>query len=360
MDRELGDANGIITIDCHDVAARFSAAYLIVDGGEAALIETNTSNAVPYLLAALTTAGGTPEMVKYIIVTHAHLDHAGGAGALVAACPNAVVVAPPGVAAHLMHPLMLIMSTRGVFGAETFERRFSGTQAVAANRILTVMDGEAIYVGSRTLRFIATPGHTTHHYCVWEQDRELIFTGDSFGAAFSFLGKSGKPLLFPLTPPTDFDLAAMLDSFNKIAAAGASCAYLTHFGRWHEIADGRAHLERDLLACSAIAERAQDRAGDEKAFLAECYQEFRHHYCRLLQQENKNLVADEWQVLDGEIRVNARGFAQMMQRRTRRRSETTTAVPGCAASHVLGAGNSNAAWTQCEQTKGPLRDARRP
>jgi glyoxylase-like metal-dependent hydrolase (beta-lactamase superfamily II) len=328
MDGAFSDDNGVITIDCHDVTAQFAAAYLVIDGGEAAFIESNTSKAVPYLLAALKAAGGTPEMVKYIIVTHAHLDHAGGTGRLLAACANAVVVAHPGVAGHLMHPLMLIMSTRGVFGAETFERRFSGTLAVAADRILTVQDGEEIRVGNRVLRLMSTPGHTTHHYCVHEQDRASIFTGDSFGAAFSFLGKSGRRLLFPLTPPTDFDLAATLDSLDKIAATRASRAYLTHFGPCHDLADGRAQLERDLLACSAIAERVQNRSYGEKALGAECHREFRDHYCRLLQRENKDLTIAEWQVLDGEIRINARGFAQMMERRTRSESEGRTALRG--------------------------------
>jgi glyoxylase-like metal-dependent hydrolase (beta-lactamase superfamily II) len=324
----LCDDNGVITIDCHDDAAEMAAAYLIIDGDEAAFIENNTPKAVPYLLAALHAAGGTPEMVKYLIVTHAHLDHVGGTAGLLAACANAVVAAHPSAATHLMHPLMLIMSTRAVLGAETFERRFGGTQAVAADRIVTMQDGDDLRIGNRVLRFIHTPGHTAHHCCVYDQERSSIFTGDAFGAAFPFLGRAGKRLLFPLTPPTDFDLTATLDSLDRIAATGASRAYLTHFGPWDDLEDGRTQLEQDLLVCGAIVERLQNRSRDGKALGEECYRELRDHYSGLLRRQHKTLSSAEWHVLDEEIRVNAQGFAQMVERRARSVGESKMALRG--------------------------------
>src|SRR3954471_23425092 len=111
----------IHTIDCDYIYPRFAAAYLRVAGDEAAFVETNTSHAAPKLLAALASRGMRPEQVRWVIVTHVHLDHAGGAGAIMRACPNATLLAHPRAARHIVDPSKLVASATKVYGAERFQ-----------------------------------------------------------------------------------------------------------------------------------------------------------------------------------------------------------------------------------------------
>src|SRR5215204_1730796 len=92
-----------ITIDA-DIIPLFTACYLRIAGDECAFIEAHTVHALPRLLRALAANGKRPEDVRFIVVTHAHLDHAAGAGSLLAACPNATLVAHPRTAKHLVEP----------------------------------------------------------------------------------------------------------------------------------------------------------------------------------------------------------------------------------------------------------------
>ena len=105
-----------ITIDCDATTAQFTAAYLRIAGEECAFIETETSHARPKLLAALEKAGRRVEDVRWVVVTHAHLDHAAGAGGLLAACPRATLLAHPRAAKHLINPEKLIKSATAVYG----------------------------------------------------------------------------------------------------------------------------------------------------------------------------------------------------------------------------------------------------
>src|SRR4051812_36301587 len=95
------------TIDV-DLAPPFTAAYLRTAGSECAYIEAHTSHALPKLLAALAAQGRAVEDVRYVVVTHAHLDHAAGAWALLARCPNATLLAHPSAAKNLIDPAKLV------------------------------------------------------------------------------------------------------------------------------------------------------------------------------------------------------------------------------------------------------------
>src|SRR5262245_32932848 len=110
----------VVTIDCDYIRPRFAAAYLRVAGDEAAFVETDTAHAAPKLLAALAEQGLSPEAVRWVIVTHVHLDHAGGAGAVMRACPNATLLAHPRAARHLVDPSKLTASAIQVYGDARF------------------------------------------------------------------------------------------------------------------------------------------------------------------------------------------------------------------------------------------------
>jgi glyoxylase-like metal-dependent hydrolase (beta-lactamase superfamily II) len=108
------------TVDCDYLGAEFACAYLRVSGCEAAVIETNTSHAAPKILAALDAAGVARESVRYVVITHIHLDHAGGAHALMRALPRATLLAHPRAARHAVDPSRIVAGATAVYGAARF------------------------------------------------------------------------------------------------------------------------------------------------------------------------------------------------------------------------------------------------
>jgi glyoxylase-like metal-dependent hydrolase (beta-lactamase superfamily II) len=222
----------IFTIDCDYVYPRFAAAFLMVEGNDALFVENNTAHSVPKLLEALKKEGLKPEQVRYLIITHVHLDHAGGSHALMNACPNATLLAHPRAAPHVIDPSKLVASARKVYGDAEFERLYGEIGPIDSRRVRSMEEGEEISFGSKTLRFIHTRGHANHHFCVLVSDSsgpDAIFTGDSFGLAYPDLQKHGL-FIFPSTSPTDFDPDEARKSIERIANSGAKSAYLTHFG----------------------------------------------------------------------------------------------------------------------------------
>lgn len=218
-----------VTVDCHYLAPELAAAYLRVQGDEAAFIETGTAKNVPALLAALDAAGLRPEQVRYVIVTHAHLDHAGGASALLAALPRATLVAHPRAARHLIDPSKLVASARAVYGAERFESLYGTLSPIEAARVTALDDRATLALGDATLTFLHARGHANHHFVVHDPAGDAVFTGDAFGLAYPRLQRAGR-FAYPSTSPTDFDADAARAAIDQIAGLGVARACLTHFG----------------------------------------------------------------------------------------------------------------------------------
>src|ERR1700684_2285599 len=159
--QRLGD--GVFAVDTGHVRREADASYLIVDGARAAFVDTGTHRSVPNLLAALGALDIGVEQVDYVLLTHVHLDHAGGAGALMASLPRARVVVHPRGAPHLADPAQLLAAAKTVYGEEVFAAQFGDAVPIPAQRILTVADGDRLAFGARTLEFLHTPGHALHH-----------------------------------------------------------------------------------------------------------------------------------------------------------------------------------------------------
>jgi glyoxylase-like metal-dependent hydrolase (beta-lactamase superfamily II) len=237
--------NGIGTIDCHYVKPLLACAYIMVDGDDVAFVENNTSLAVPYLLDALKELGKTPEQVKYVIITHVHLDHAGGSGLLMQHCKNATLIAHPKAGRHMVDPSRLIASSIQVYGEEPFRRLYGEIVPVAEERVQLMNDGDELRLGSRTLRFFHTRGHANHHFCIYDSKSNGVFTGDTFGIAYPVLQKGG-PYIYPTSTPTDFDPAEARLSLTKIRETACSRLYLTHFGEFTALDDGEAQMREGL------------------------------------------------------------------------------------------------------------------
>jgi glyoxylase-like metal-dependent hydrolase (beta-lactamase superfamily II) len=216
------------TIDC-DILPKFTAAYLRVAGQECAFIETHTSHALPKLLAELEARGRRPEDVRWIVVTHAHLDHAAGAGALLAKCPNATLLAHPRAARHLIDPSKLVASATSVYGAERFAKLYGRLDPIPEQRVRALDDGATFELGDATLRVLHTAGHAKHHFVVDDPAMDAVFTGDTFGLVYPALQRSGR-FAIPSTSPTDFDAPEARRSLDLVLGLGRGRACPTHFG----------------------------------------------------------------------------------------------------------------------------------
>src|SRR5258705_746584 len=146
--------HGIHAIDTGFHRANFDAAYLMIEDGHAAFIDTGTNYSVPRLLEALQAAGLAPDAVDYVIPTHVHLDHAGGAGLLMQALPHATLIVHPLGARHLIDPRFLMESATGVYGAEEMARSYGDVVGVAAERVQRSFDGMVLPLGARPLKFL--------------------------------------------------------------------------------------------------------------------------------------------------------------------------------------------------------------
>lgn len=320
----------MITVDSGFVRPGLAAVFILPAGREATIIETATASSVGAVLNALRTARLSPVDVKYIIVTHAHLDHCGGAGAYLEHCTGATVVAHRRAAGHLANPARLLRGSRKVYGEEHFDALFGGVVPVPRERILTPGDNEELEFGGRILRFLHTRGHANHHLCVYDSDSNGVFTGDTFGIAYPLLQNGRHPFIYPTSSPTDFDPDQARQSIERIRATGAGTAYLTHFGSFHHLAEGEESLRRGL---QAMEETLNAAAESELVGGSDLDGERLQDFCRdrltpYFEGELKRceLAPDDEQrrMIDTDIHFSAMGIAQVAERRRARvaRSES--------------------------------------
>lgn len=310
----------IRTIDC-DYTGRpgIAAAYLMREGDEAAFIETNTTHAVPRLLAALAEEGLAPEDVRYVIITHVHLDHAGGAGALMAACPNATLLAHPRAAPHAIDPQRIVAGATEVYGAERFASLYGEVVPVDAARVRTLDDEEELVFGGRTLRFLHTRGHANHHFCVQDSATNGIFTGDSFGILYPDLQRKG-PYAFPSTTPTDFDPEAAHETLDRIVAAGPERVWPTHFGEHTRVQAIADQLRTHLDVFQRFYDQADASGIDGQELDDFCDTWVRSHMEASLDAKGLGTVADRRLIaLDAELNSQGLAFAVRKARHKRKR-----------------------------------------
>ena len=259
--------NGIFAIDTGFHRARYDAAWLIVDAGRAAFIDTGTAHSVPRLMAALRWTGLRPDQVDWIIPTHVHLDHAGGVGTLLQHLPRASVLCHPRGVRHLVDPLALWRSATAIYGQARMDAEYGGLEPVPAERIRATDDGEAVHLGERTLMFAHTPGHALHHHCIWDEATAGWFTGDTFGMALPEFRVDGRSFIIPATTPIQFEPEAMHASIDRLLRARPRAMYLTHYARLDDPAASgpRLHALVDATVACALAMRADT---DRSAALA--------------------------------------------------------------------------------------------
>jgi len=222
--------HGISLIDAEYLYPGVVAVYLLQQDDQLAIIETGTANSAANILAVIESHGFSTDNVNYIIPTHVHLDHAGGAGELMQHCSNAQLVIHPYGARHMIDPSKLIAGTIAVYGEEKFRELYGELKPIDESRVIEAPDNFELMLGQRRLRFLDTPGHARHHFCIYDEGSEGIFTGDTFGLCYQELPTDAGPFIFPTTTPIQFDPPALLQSIDRLMALKPKLMYLTHFG----------------------------------------------------------------------------------------------------------------------------------
>ena len=204
--------------------AGITSSYLI-RGSRPCLIETGTALSAPVVIAALTELGITRDDLATVVVTHIHLDHAGGVGDIAAAYPNAQVVVHEKGARHLADPTKLVASAQRVFGPD-MDRMFGPLIATPAQRLTTLGEKGFVDLGDgRRLDTFHNPGHASHHVALVDSHTGDLYTGDAAGV---FVPDTAE--VRPATPPPDFDLDLALDSLRKMREAEPTRLLFSHFG----------------------------------------------------------------------------------------------------------------------------------
>lgn len=221
--------SGIFAIDTEYMRKAFTAVYAVVRGSEAALVETAHNASLPIVLDELRALGVAPGAVKYILTTHVHLDHAGGAGLYMQTFKNASLVVHPRGAKHMADPRRLFMGASAVYGADTARRMYGEIVPVPEERMIEPRDGEGVEFGGTRITCLETPGHALHHLAYHLEDANTIFTGDVFGMTCDEFRSPGRDGLLPSTSPVQFDPDAMHASIDRIVAMRPSEIMLTHF-----------------------------------------------------------------------------------------------------------------------------------
>ena len=222
-------AKGIDVVDSGYYSQDFAAIYLLRQNSKVAIIETGTNYSVPVVEKALMKSGLTLLDVSYIVPTHVQLDHAGGAGELMRQCVNARLVVHPRGARHLIDPSKLVAGAMAVYGEEKFKEYYGEIIPIDANRVTEADDSFILDFDGRELRFIDTPGHARHHFCIWDKTTKTMFTGDTFGISYRDLDHQDDVYILPSTSPVQFDPEALTKSINRIMDFKPERVCLTHF-----------------------------------------------------------------------------------------------------------------------------------
>ena len=294
------------------------ACYLVQDAGEFAIIDTGTHHTVARILADIAALGGTPEQVRYVMPTHVHLDHAGGSGQLMEACPNATLVVHPKGLPHMIDPSKLQTGAIGVYGEEAFLRDFGELIAIPEQRTLAAADRQTFELGGRTLRFIDTPGHANHHGCFFDHESGYLYTGDTFGLGYRQFRQGEKPLLVATTTPVAFDPEAWYDSLDRMMALAPQACCLTHYGKIE-------HPEKQVdMLRSSIKAHVDIALEEEKRDPADREARLKQAVDRLLVDAgcaHSELPADQVrQIFESDIDLNAQGLNLWLIRRAKKRA----------------------------------------
>jgi len=301
---------GITCIDAAYVTHGMACFYLMEEGGECAVLETGTCHSVPALERLLLKRGISGEQVRYVIPTHVHLDHAGGAGAMMAAFPAAQLLIHPRGARHMADPQRLVEGAMAVYGQELFQQLYGTIVPIDPDRIRQMGDGETVALAGRQLEFRHTRGHAEHHFCVWDETSRGWFSGDMFGVSYPWCRFRNGDFVLPSTTPSQFDPAAFVASLELLGSYAPQRMYLTHYGALDYSLEKAQLLERQIHAYCEFARAETLDVGCLQQRLGDYALELLHQFgAPQSEVELRHFLASDMQ-------LNAQGLQLWQQRVT--------------------------------------------
>jgi len=306
--------SSIITIDTGYIRPGLCAAYLVVEQGRAALIDCGTATCAERVLAALAAAGVARAAVDWLLVTHVHLDHAGGAGPLMQALPNARLVAHPRGTPHMIDPARLIAGAKAVYGEAEFIRDHAGMLPVDAARVVVAEDGHVLELAGRPLVCVDTPGHAYHHYSVWDEAHRQWFAGDTFGISYRELDNANGAFILPTTSPVQFDPDALKTSISTLLARQPEVIHIAHYGQVTEYERLGADLIEQIEQMVALARQAHGQPDRRQRLI----QGLGDLYTRRASAHGWADTDMIKALLDNDIKLNAQGLEVWLDRQERK------------------------------------------
>lgn len=247
--------HGIFAIDSGFGRPMLDAVHLMIEGDRAALIDTAVNSGVPQVMAAIKALGLGAGQVDYVILTHIHLDHAGGAGALMELLPRAKLLVHPRGARHMADPAKLLAGTVAVYGAELTAQMYGKLLPIPPARIVETQHQQTIHLNGRELLLLDSPGHARHHICIRDSRSGHIFAGDTFGMSYRELDRDGRQFVFPTTSPVQFDPPALHRSIDMLLEYRPGAIYVTHYSQVKDIPRLAADMHRQIDAYAELALR---------------------------------------------------------------------------------------------------------
>jgi len=303
--------DGVTAIDTEYARLLQDASHLIVEGGRAAFIDTGVNDSVPLLLDALQQNNLDVGDVDYVILTHVHLDHAGGAGDLMHELPNARCVVHRYGAPHMVDPGKLIAGTEAVYGVEKTREIYGTIRPIDASRIDIPEDGEWLSLNGRELQLINTEGHARHHHVINDPASRGVFTGDSFGVSYRELDTERGEIVFPTSTPVQFDPVEAHIAIDRIMACEPEQLFLTHYSRVGNVARLAGQMHAGIDAYVAMA-RQHEHEDDLSAALRESLLDY---YAEQLEEHgyagDREMMRE---VLGIDIELNAQGLEVWLKR----------------------------------------------
>jgi glyoxylase-like metal-dependent hydrolase (beta-lactamase superfamily II) len=308
--------HGIHAIDAEYLMPLFDAVHLVVDEGRAAFIDCGTAHSVPAMLAALDELDVKREDVDWLLLTHVHLDHAGGAGQLMQALPNAKAIVHPRGAPHMADPRKLIEASIAVYGRELYDRLYGELLPIEQSRVVSTTEGQRFALGGREFEIIHTPGHALHHQTFFDHGSQSVFTGDTLGLSYRVFDVEGRAFGVPTTSPSQFDPSQLIDSIRRILARRPKAAFLTHYARIEDLERIGADLIRMIEAHVATAlSHESEPAESARSVIRAALKEIFVRELRQFGSAANDDTIEHW--LGGDLDLNTDGLLAWLARRNR-------------------------------------------
>lgn len=300
----------IFLIDGFDMDIPSRTGTYVIKEEELTLIEVGPSPSVRYIKRGLEELGYTLNDVKYVIVTHVHLDHAGGAGYLLQQCPNATLIVHPRGGRHLIDPTKLAAGARGIYG-DSFSEIYDPIVPVPAERVMEKSEGDTLTIGPNcTLEFLDTPGHAKHHFSIYDPISNGIFTGDTTGVRYELLLRDGVELYLPTTSPNHFNPNDMHASIARIRERNVDRIYFGHFGMTEQPDEALNQVDEWLDVYMDVAEAVVDEGGDYNEIARQIMKKVKEH----LREQGISDDHDVYIIINLDIQISSLGIIDYYQK----------------------------------------------